>query len=130
MRERKEGKRNEEIRLYADGYADGCADGCRSEWMFLIKRKHLKTRKQKKGNTDSGLSSKHQSCRFLCGEGKGFFKEEGLVVDIIEPERFDKCNTGCRKQGRIRCQLSEDVTYARTAEEPFTDSCNCDHHPA
>ena len=30
MRERKEGKRNEEIRLYADG----CADGCRSEWMF------------------------------------------------------------------------------------------------
>ena len=27
---KKRGKRNEEIRLYADG----CADGCHSEWMF------------------------------------------------------------------------------------------------
>ncbi len=33
---------------------------------------------RKKGNTDSGLSSKHQSYRFLCGEGKRLFQGRRL----------------------------------------------------
>ena len=50
---------------------------------------------------------------------KGFFKEEGLDVDIIQPAQGSTASLIAAGKGDFGVSYQEDVTYARTAKEPL-----------
>ena len=57
---------------------------------------------------------------FYVAKEKGFFKEEGLDVDIIEPgDDSTSATLVAANKGEFGVSYQEDVTYARTAEEPL-----------
>ena len=57
---------------------------------------------------------------FYVAKEKGFFKEEGLDVDIIEPgDDSTRATLVAANKGEFGVSYQEDVTYARTAEEPL-----------
>ena len=57
---------------------------------------------------------------FYVAKEKGFFKEEGLEVDIIEPgDDSTSATLVAANKGEFGVSYQEDVTYARTAEEPL-----------
>ena len=57
---------------------------------------------------------------FYGAKEKGFFKEEGLEVDIIEPgDDSTSATLVAANKGEFGVSYQEDVTYARTAEEPL-----------
>ena len=56
---------------------------------------------------------------FYVAKEKGFFKEEGLDVDIIEPgDDATSATLVAANKGEFGVSYQEDVTYARTAEVP------------
>lgn len=50
---------------------------------------------------------------------KGYYKEEGLEVEIIQPSEGATETLIATGQGEFGISYQEDVTYARTAEEPL-----------
>ncbi|MBU3180919.1 ABC transporter substrate-binding protein [Clostridium psychrophilum] len=50
---------------------------------------------------------------------KGFFKEEGLDVNIIQPAQGSTASLIAAGKGDFGVSYQEDVTYARTAKEPL-----------
>ena len=50
---------------------------------------------------------------------KGFFKEEGLDVDIIQPAQGSTASLIAAGKGDFGVSYQEDVTYARTAKDPL-----------
>ena len=57
---------------------------------------------------------------FYVAKDKGYFKEEGLDVDIIEPgDDATSATLVAANKGEFGVSYQEDVTYARTAEVPL-----------
>ena len=66
---------------------------------------------------------------FYVAKNKGYYKEAGLDVDIIEPG--DNATTSMVAAGKADFGISypEDVTYALTSEDPLPIKNNCDNYP-
>lgn len=57
---------------------------------------------------------------FYVAQEKGYFKEQGLQVSIVEPgENQTSATLVAAGKGEFGVSYQEDVTYARTAEEPL-----------
>ena len=57
---------------------------------------------------------------FYVAQEKGYFKEQGLQVNIVEPgENQTSATLVAAGKGEFGVSYQEDVTYARTAEEPL-----------
>lgn len=56
---------------------------------------------------------------FYVAQEKGCFAEEGLTVDIVEPADGAVTSLIAAGKGDFGISYQEDVTYARTAEEPL-----------
>lgn len=57
---------------------------------------------------------------FYVAQEKGYFKDEGLKVKIIEPgDNSTSATLVAANKGEFGVSYQEDVTYARTAEEPL-----------
>jgi len=52
-------------------------------------------------------------------KAKGFFEEEGLDVNIIQPSEGGAANLIAAKKGQFGISYQEEVTYAKTAEKPL-----------
>ncbi|KOA18807.1 putative thiamine biosynthesis protein [Clostridium homopropionicum DSM 5847] len=52
-------------------------------------------------------------------KAKGFFKEEGLDVDIIQPSQEGAAALIAAKKAQFGISYQEEVTYAKTAEKPL-----------
>lgn len=52
-------------------------------------------------------------------EDKGFYKEEGLDVEIIQPSEGGAADLIAANKGQFGISYQEEVTYARTAENPL-----------
>lgn len=50
---------------------------------------------------------------------KGFYKEEGLDVEIIQPSEGGAADLIAAKKGQFGISYQEEVTYARTAQNPL-----------
>lgn len=56
---------------------------------------------------------------FYVAQEKGYFEEQGLKVNIIEPGDNDSTTLCAAEKAEFAITYQENVTYARTAEEPM-----------
>jgi len=56
---------------------------------------------------------------FYAASAMGFFEEEGLIVDIIQPTQGGSADLIAAGQGEFGISYQEQVTYARTADDPL-----------
>ncbi|MGO1528801.1 MAG: ABC transporter substrate-binding protein [Senegalia sp. (in: firmicutes)] len=52
-------------------------------------------------------------------KNKGYYEEEGLDVEIIQPSEGGAANLIANEQGEFGISYQEEVTYARTSENPL-----------
>jgi len=61
---------------------------------------------------------------------KGYYAEEGLSVDIIQPSEGGRCSFDCSRSGGIRHQLPGTGDLRQDDQRAFAGQSHCRHHPA